>query len=111
MFNTYRGVWTTRDVTVNGARLQSCGKYKFWRFSWGDKSQGNAQLALAILCNEFNHNAPIHPRRFMWLTQRILRSGQDFEITSEDIAAIVREELLKRKGKKINNSLKRSAAK
>lgn len=91
-------------VTVNGKLLKRFGEvlnHSPDGFNWGYGGSGAAQLALAIMCNEYSPNPilhPVHYQEFKWRVIAQLEAGKAWTLSSHTIQASI-EEILKAKQK------------
>lgn len=83
----YRGNWGTRQVTVNGRPLPMCLDIRSHSpdgFCWGYGGSGPAQLALAVMVNEYGRDLERHPLKYQdvkwWIVAAL--AFADFEFTS-----------------------------
>lgn len=90
--NIYKGI--RGEVTVNGEPLLphlDIVSHSPTGFSWGYDGSGPAQLALAIMVNEFGRDLEKHPRPYQEFKREVI-SGLDveFELLSSDISVWAR---------------------
>lgn len=87
--NVYRGT-NSHDVTVNGSPLHPCTdviNHSPTGFAWGYAGSGPAQLALAIMCNEFGTDVQRHPAPYQEFKRDVVSSleRESFQLTSQDV--------------------------
>jgi hypothetical protein len=94
--NRYIGNPENNEVTVNGQPLDLCLKHRNHSpsgFSWGYGGSGPAQLALAIMIEEYGDDLESHPLHYQQLKELLiadLEQGKDFELTSSEIRECIR---------------------
>ena len=81
-----------RTVVCNGEALDKCldiYNHSPSGFNWGYGGSGPAQLALAIMVNEFGRDLdrhPVHYQSFKWsVVANLPENSADWQITSKDI--------------------------
>lgn len=84
-------------VTVNGKLLKRFGEvlnHSPDGFNWGYGGSGAAQLALAIMCNEFGASPldhPAHYQEFKWRVIAQLETGKAWTLSSYTIQTAIKE--------------------
>lgn len=79
-------------VTVDGNPLDPRHdkvKLGYGNFEWGTNEMGPAQLAFALLQNEYGDNHPVHYMEFKWYV--VAGLPPTFRFTSEELRAWVDE--------------------
>lgn len=86
------------NVTVDGKELELCldiARHSPTGFSWGYLGSGPAQLACAIMVNEYGRDLEIHPVHYQKLKEELISKLDDdsFTITSDEITEIVKSNI------------------